>query len=760
MSQKASRRPPRVRSRESKPASAESPKRWYQTRLFNFVIGVVGIWLLLLSRSPFAFVETMSVVILADRSLLNAGRGWNPPLASVFESLRLSFIPFWSGSLLLAWIFYAALCLKSGLSLSSKPPVNPDVLPSKDQAVLQPRWLADGRLMGSLLSIAGLVGLTQISINSPVAVVICIGLAGLLAVHARDVATDRQAWKLLVLSMMLYAVSVMGTLEFGLIALALAFTCVGPIAWQLTRRTNGLVRVLLTITWGAGWLAIVSAPGLWSAGYFAALLRPVNWMWLRLPESLLPSMTAIWRTEELGWPHVLGMLIVVQCWGWAWLGRLRVGDVMLLCVLTVIGLGCGRYTWLALSSTWIVIGPRSDSDSNAASAPWGANWKFPPARNGATMALAALGLGGVLLQLATHGSTVLAADVIQRRLDYAQWNVSGVVVLGNLEETPSWSGSAVRAGQVKRQYQPVVSDRWDIFHADYQEYASVLREWKSWKREAYLRADGTWGGYQAVFSEWNPVLVALDSEDLAGVHQVSLDSQWKPIGIDFRQTVFARAEIGATQAYLDHATRALLTLEFPRPAVDIELSRVIALGNNSDARRVSGVLTALRLPFAALRVLPNDAWPETVNCAVFAYAELAHRAQRYSGQASLLDYARATSRELTGRETYLVRAAKQYLQNMEAVHRERSDTLHGGELQSLLNATAELSAPQILSRLESMDREDLSSSEAAECEFYIGCLANEVGDIELARRALAKSLELDRNGPFATLATYYLSQVN
>lgn len=61
-------------------------------------------------------------------------------------------------------------------------------------------------------------------------------------------------------------------------------------------------------------------------------------------------------------------------------------------------------------------------------------------------------------------------------------------------------------------------------------------------------------------------------------------------------------------------------------------------------RRVASVLGAMRLPYAALRVLPPDSAASTESVRTWCYLELAHRHRRHSGETSLLDQYRAVAR--------------------------------------------------------------------------------------------------------------------
>jgi len=55
---------------------------------------------------------------------------------------------------------------------------------------------------------------------------------------------------------------------------------------------------------------------------------------------------------------------------------------------------------------------------------------------------------------------------------------------------------------------------------------------------------------------------------------------------------------------------------------------------------------------------------------------------------------------------------------------------------------------------------DLSTAEyVAECHFYAGCLAIELGDVAAAQNSLAACLQADPDAAFAAIAQFYLSQI-
>ncbi len=174
-----------------------------------------------------------------------------------------------------------------------------------------------------------------------------------------------------------------------------------------------------------------------------------------------------------------------------------------------------------------------------------------------------------------------------------------------------------------------------------------------------------------------------------------------------------------------------------------------------------------------------------------AYAELANRDYRYSGKFSLLDNVRAlgNSQRLGGTPS-LVSEAERYRENLRGLTQEQSsdgDQAHqqqeirrallAGETRgavaliralgngptadfyNILAASANQPAAATLSQLQASAVSGLSDDLTAERSFYIGCLANELGDVGLARSALAEVERLSAGATFSSIVRFYLSQI-
>jgi hypothetical protein len=775
----------RTRSQEEKASissrrqTESSTYRSLRSEACSFGLWWLGLWLLFLSSTPYVLVERWRVTDLPENSLF-AQEGylgvsiWDPRLAVAAEAMGFGESPFIFGS------FIAAVCLAIGAVKSTK---------SKSQGL---PWF---------LVLLVSVGLSCVEPRSTLATIVCVGFVGYLAQRANTCATTRLCYRDLALGLALLVFSVMSTLEFGFIAIALTLLVVQPLIKQLQSITK---RWRASSILAGGWLGLLLLPSLFSSGYSGALLRPISWMWLAPPIELLPSMTPVWLATDFGWFHGLAMILLLDCWRRILQGRASMGQALFWTLLTVIGIGCARYFWLAMATLLITVhsSQRSTSllqaSSNEArlggpdgnlvrliSQPKNLAWR-------PGMVVTMVGLLAMGFQLATSGSMILASDVIVRTISPSQWNVSGVVMLHNLEQVTAWQGPSMRSTDGRDQYRPVLTDRWDVFHAQYTDYLAVYKDWTNWKREAYLRSDGSWGGYQAVFSDWEPVFVVADSGDMEGIHTVSLDSQWKAIGVDSHKVVFARTGAEVTQPYVQYASRGFSTLEFPRPSSDIDFERVVALGAlPKEALRVSAVLTSLRLPYAGLRVLPSDRASQHSPSSMFALAELANRTHRYSGVFSILDNVRALSPVNFQRNSdpAVTEAALRYTANlkrkledigvvegMQPVPQVRVLLQRGllnqaqeqlaemersteAEFFRVLLSAANESAATTLSKLQQLPLTEMPEKLASEYHFYLGCLANELGNVGLAQSAFADSLKLESGSPFAAVASFYLSQI-
>ncbi|MCP4509454.1 MAG: hypothetical protein GY826_24020, partial [Fuerstiella sp.] len=170
---------------------------------------------------------------------------------------------------------------------------------------------------------------------------------------------------------------------------------------------------------------------------------------------------------------------------------------------------------------------------------------------------------------------------------------------------------------------------------------AVCKDVLQGRQNSYRRSDGSWGGYSRFFQKWNPALIVIDSVQLQAIRQFSVDPNWSILSIDAKRTVFGSVTNSQTRLQARNATDLFYFLEWPNSRRRVSASGVLELGTAADARQVAAVLNAIRLPYAALRVLPKGDHPDTSFARAWSYTELAHRALRQTGRWSLIDQYRA-----------------------------------------------------------------------------------------------------------------------
>lgn len=413
-------------------------------------------------------------------------------------------------------------------------------------------------------------------------------------------------------------------------------------------------------------------------------------------------------------------------------------------------------------------------------------------------------LGAAILQGGFHcqrfGIDLLSVRLEDRRIDPAKWNVDGRVLLTNLEQSADWLSENPRPS-----HSLLLDDR-AVSGSILKTYAAACMDWKNSRKDSYIRADGSWGGYFNSFRDWKPSLIVADAMDLESLRHLAIDPTWKVMGIDSQRVIFGSVDEVRLLPQIRDASQLLLQLEFPGQRTTGELTRTLMIGTRVDARHVAMVLNAMRLPYAGLRVLPADQFSESNEVRAWCYAELAHRCRTHSGQVSLLDQYRATiglrsiqnswstsnstrrrirrtieslSLDVTGSETAVRRLENEdrSAANMKTTQALRT-AFGAGETDTIRNLLAEMSAtpereffaailaasesgPEASTRLLESVTESAAMPSYLRHEgfFYLGCLAIETGDSEIAVNRLRRSVESLKSGPFAPLAEFFLLQL-
>ena len=158
----------------------------------------------------------------------------------------------------------------------------------------------------------------------------------------------------------------------------------------------------------------------------------------------------------------------------------------------------------------------------------------------------------------------------------------------------------------------------------------------------YLLNDGTWGGYRHWVDLWQPSLLEVPASDTDSIRRLSLSPHWKVMGIDSRRVVFGLKDLSQNKTQVQKMATLLAELEWPSPQFEGDMSGGIVAVGEQQRSSVARVLLALRLPYAAMRLLSGNHRDSQLIQAM-CYFELAHRIYRQTRMPSLLDQFRAVS---------------------------------------------------------------------------------------------------------------------
>jgi len=357
-------------------------------------------------------------------------------------------------------------------------------------------------------------------------------------------------------------------------------------------------------------------------GFAATLGRPLTWS--AVAENHL-SMSPVSAGDSATWiPFGLTLLVVVHSWCLAWKTNRRAPELVLpLAFFSVLALTCRYYHFLSL------VGVVACSDYSVSVS------RIVLPRKLLRWSLFLIVLLSLSPRFTSYRSFVLTGHWPRQFVDPAEWNTSGRVMLMHPEDSPRWQTAALR-----KSFQLIVDDRWDIFSDEYRNYRLVCRDLSEFRSSRYLRSDGTWGGYKQWTEEWKPTLLVVDSSDLDGIRRLSTSPEWNVVGIDSNRTILAAAGEPKNGSQVRIASRIMSELEWPSSQFDGSYGNVIAASDSSAQAKVARVLLAMRLPYAALRVMPqlDDL---TNDLSALCYFERTHRVFRHTQTNSLLDQYRA-----------------------------------------------------------------------------------------------------------------------
>lgn len=417
------------------------------------------------------------------------------------------------------------------------------------------------------------------------------------------------------------------TLEFGLVFAvgAVILLCSLLSAPRASLQRRDIITSSVVVVAGIGLLALIDP------GFRAALLRPVS-VWSLANNHRLLDSTSLPFHSESPWYIPAGLILLLVIGFWYSARDAGVG-VTWPAILTaaLFGLTSAYYLWLAsfvgilLAVAGLPPQTRQDETSRWPAYAWGA--------------ACALLLFRSVIAWPTLSTFLLTGNVPARRIDPSTWNGAGPVLLLDLDHSSDW-----QTPELHERFPLLINDRWDLFGDQYPAYAALCRDLSEGYADHYIRDDGTWGGYLSTLREWTPSLLVTDSRDIQTIRRLSLSPHCNVLGIDSRRTMFGRAEDPETQLPGARAIAELLDLEWPsRGSTDIN-PQVIVAHQPSDWRQVAEVLCAMRFPYAAFRVMPQDSSTETELLRTTCYLEIAHRVLRETGHIALLDQFRTANR--------------------------------------------------------------------------------------------------------------------
>ena len=569
-----------------------------------------GLWLLSvalqISVTPDWLIGSVRIVDPPADCVLAAGSGWSSPLSRLAEG-HFSECP-----AILLLLITAAFLARVAIHLAASAPA----------------WLVAVFLCGASLTIqpphlipAGLIFVMSLLVRSKPDSAIRILTGGTI-------------------------LAVLLTIEFGVVALIAAGLWLDTAAHQSRRgrvlpETGGLA---------LGGILMLTMTGTLN-DFAATLLRPFSWLWIPVHLVGLQSTGPVFPDGVTALPAGLLLLFLVATWSdiarqsvQKQSGRTRQHDdstpvtsdgpaspaessgplpVWTVLILSLIGLCCGRFFWLCVCSIAAVDARQTDRPAQ----PW--------LLQSASMACLTFALAAGAWLLQPESNSPLPSAVVTDVVDPAAWEITGNVLLTDLDQSPDWQSSLMR-----NRFRLIIDDRWDVFADRYRNYSHVCRDLFEVRADSYLRTDGRYGGYKTFVREWSPVLLVASSSQLDRIRQLSLSPDWTTLSIDGRRTIFGRSNDPQIAFQRQRASETLLAMEWPTRSLD-SVDAVIVAGTDDNLRRVAEVLCAIRLPYAALRSLPSDdLWP-TQKIRVWCFLELAHRTKRHSGQTSLLDQFRA-----------------------------------------------------------------------------------------------------------------------
>ena len=402
--------------------------------------------------------------------------------------------------------------------------------------------------------------------------------------------------------------------DFSIVLLMLLTSWLKHSGSRLSLRRNVLVL--------AGFVGALGLGMFCSPGFAAAFARPLT-CWA-VAENYLPT-TPVLSEEFPTWiPIGLTVVVVTHAWFLAWVGNQRnVARIFLLLIFSLLSLTCRYYHWVALVGVVSCSGDAASVRRVLLPGRW-IRWSLAP-----------IVLMIVVPQLGSYRTYALTGRWPREFVDPAEWGTSGRVMLMQPEYSSRW-----KSNRLRESFTLTVDDRWDVFAGEYRNYQLVCRDLSEFRRSRYIRSDGSWGGYIQWTRKWKPTLLVVDSLDLDGIRRLSVSPDWTVIGIDSHRTIFAAAGDPKNSSQLRKAAQTLSGFEWPGPQFEGSFDNVLAASSNKARVKVARVLLAMRLPYAALRLMPAATELDD-ELSAMCHFEISHRVFRHTQTHSLLDQYRA-----------------------------------------------------------------------------------------------------------------------
>lgn len=432
-----------------------------------------------------------------------------------------------------------------------------------------------------------------------------------------------------ILMRMIFALFV--TIDFGLSLFVAIPVVILNLVQKLAGRKGKSVSTwfLTSIAVSALMLASLTIPG-----FAAALVRP--WSSLLAPNvaDILPSLGSPFSGDAAAGNIVALLLLttvtiihIARLRGTsdAWMAWLP--SCLITAMLLAVGCATRHYFWISMVAVAASVRFASKPDQVP----------FSNARSKtATLVILVLAAMHVCLNVVISGNSAGDWVIPQRSANTTELKVSGPILLMNLDQSSDW------AFQIPGDATLLATNRWDVPGDQLLEYCLACRDIGFGRKEQYRKADGHWGGYRSFLSRYSPSAIVVDSSDLLVLRHLSVDPDWGLVAIDARRTVFRRLDNPQARTQSGRAMSLCYWLEWPAARAPSAPDGILQLGTDADNRVIGSIMNAIRLPYAALRMLPTDDHDQTILVMTQAYSELALRSQRQMAQSSLIDLYRTS----------------------------------------------------------------------------------------------------------------------